>query len=765
MTSDNVGRLAATIGRLREQITRAQHAAEGRALLEMAKGILVERLQCGPTEAALQLHALAERAGLKPLELAADLINQAAQDRLTQVAHDLRAAGTPPPSVAVRLREAESGVLGATDSQRVAESLLEHALTPLGATAVALWAAGADASLTLAAYAGHSAEEARRWRYVPPGVATPARRALVERRAVWFTDLARAALPTIGHRPADPAGRVVVPAGTGGRILGVLEISWPYPLEEQPPAIHRQIEALAELCAHTLEERTCSSGAPDHSELVELADSLADPALLLRPELDEDGRLADFRIHHANARFADPAGRPRTVVTGTLLLEAYPAAAEEHGLFEKIEHVYATGETFKTDRMTLTAQIENVPLTSMGAVSITRHGGSVLMIWRVRDESLRLAGLLQHAQRLGRVGGFEEDVQTGEITWNAQLYEMHGLTPGERPIPLEFLREYAHPDDATAIGRFLRAVLHHRRADSVSFRLRRPDGSTRHIRVIAEPVFGDGDRLLAIRGAYQDISAQHWTEVALAATRDQLAHSEQRAAERNRLTLQLQHAIMPPAQGPVEAFGLDIAVRYRPAEEVHLVGGDWYDAVVLPSKKVLLSLGDVAGHGIEAATGMVVLRNALRGLATTGAGPAQLMTWLNLVTHHLTDRVTATAVCCLYDSETRVLQWARAGHLPPVLVRGGRAAELPMIDGLMLGVVAETGYVAGTVQLERDDVLLLYTDGLIERRDITLEQSQEHLLSLLSRPDAHLEHTLDRLLTHSNSDTDDDTCLIGVAIR
>ena len=92
-------------------------------------------------------------------------------------------------------------------------------------------------------------------------------------------------------------------------------------------------------------------------------------------------------------------------------------------------------------------------------------------------------------------------------------------------------------------------------------------------------------------------------------------------------------------------------------------------AVVLPSRLVLLCVGDVAGHGIDAATSMVVLRNALRGLAVTGARPAQLLSWLNMVAHHLTGGVTATAVCGLYDPERRRLRWARAGHLPPVLTR------------------------------------------------------------------------------------------------
>ncbi|NBM21041.1 PP2C family protein-serine/threonine phosphatase, partial [Streptomyces sp. GC420] len=322
----------------------------------------------------------------------------------------------------------------------------------------------------------------------------------------------------------------------------------------------------------------------------------------------------------------------------------------------------------------------------------------------------------------------------------------------------------AHPDDGDAIGRFLRTVLHHRRPASVAFRLQRPDGVTRHIRVVAEPVLGPDGRLLTVRGAYQDISAQHWTEVALAATRDQLAHTEQQSAERNRPALQLQHAIMPPAGAPLAAPGLTVAVRYRPAETENLVGGDWYDAVVLPTKQVLVCVGDVAGHGIEAATSMVVLRNALRGLAVTGAGPAQLLSWLNLVAHHLTEQVTATAVCGLYDPASRVLRWARAGHLPPVLVRGKEASTLPLVGGLLLGALAEATYEEAELRLQPDDTLLMYTDGLVERRDRSVQEVLSQLLVTTQEAPGALEQRLDRLLIHSKSDTDDDTCIIGIRV-
>ncbi|MDK9497169.1 SpoIIE family protein phosphatase [Streptomyces katrae] len=772
-----LGRLVATVERLRREVREAHAAADGRALVELAKGILMGRLNCTPAAAARQLDELCRDAGLSPLELAADIVNQAARDHVSEVAAEFveRTAAAAPPTartstLSVRLRTAESGILAAAaDTQAVAESLLANALTPIGAVAVAVWAAAPDGSLALAAHAGFPAEEASRWRHVPPGVATVPRLALRERTPVTIADLGHEGIPSIGHLQWPGGGRMAVPAGTGGRVHGVLEVCWPQPLPPQPPQIRRQVEALAELCAHTLDTAPPADAAapegllPDVSELIDLAEGLHDPTVILTPVLDSEGRLADFRIRHANSRFTDPAGRPRADVNGALLLEAYPMAGGDSGLFDTIERVHATGEPFRAERVSLTALVDQIPLTSVADISVSRHGAAVLLIWRIEDETARLANLLQHAQRLGRIGGFEEDLTTGEITWNSELYALHGLPPTAPPVPLRDLPDHAHPDDSAALGRFLRAVLRYRRPASVNLRLRRSDGILRHIRVVAEPVLDAAQRLHAVRGAYQDISAQHWTEVALAATRDQLALTEAESAERNRLALQLQHAIMPPHHH-IEAPGLRVAVRYRPAETESLVGGDWYDTLVLPSGLILLSVGDVAGHGIEAATGMVVLRNALRGLAVTGAGPAQLMSWLNTVTHHLTKQVTATAVCGLYDPRTRVMRWARAGHLPPVLVRKDGARAFPLIDGLLLGALPDVTYAEGEILLEPQDTLLMFTDGLVERRDASVQDSLADLLHTAGAGAGDLDSRLDALLTESWSDTDDDTCVIGVQL-
>ncbi|GGJ72482.1 hypothetical protein GCM10010121_098880 [Streptomyces brasiliensis] len=221
---------------------------------------------------------------------------------------------------------------------------------------------------------------------------------------------------------------------------------------------------------------------------------------------------------------------------------------------------------------------------------------------------------------------------------------------------------------------------------------------------------------------------------------------------------------MPPEPPPLDAAGLTAAARYRPAAQEERVGGDWYDAVLLPDRTALLVVGDRAGHGIEAATGMVALRNALRGLAVTGAGPAQLLAWLNTAADELSDPATATAVCARYDPACRELRWARAGHLPPLLVRGGHARLLPMPDGVLIGAAPDAEYEEDTLVLEPGDVLLLYTDGLVERRDQSVEDSLRRLVGGLRGPIDDLGRFLDRLLDRSTADTDDDTSLIAVRV-
>jgi serine phosphatase RsbU (regulator of sigma subunit) len=257
------------------------------------------------------------------------------------------------------------------------------------------------------------------------------------------------------------------------------------------------------------------------------------------------------------------------------------------------------------------------------------------------------------------------------------------------------------------------------------------------------------------------------TRVALAAARDLLADSEQRAAEQQELALRLQRAMMPADVGLMETCGVDIAVRCRPAKAGYLVAGDWYDALQLPDGELLFVVGDIVGHGIDAVTGMVAARNTLRGLAATGADPHELLSRLNYAACAFTEGVTGTVICGRYDPKTQLLRWARAGHLPPVLVRGQLAAVQPLPEGMLLGMELDAEYDQVTLQLMTGDTLLFYTDGLIERRAESISDALAEFAAAAvpDDPDADIDSHVAQILANAASDTGDDACLLAVRIR
>jgi serine phosphatase RsbU (regulator of sigma subunit) len=252
---------------------------------------------------------------------------------------------------------------------------------------------------------------------------------------------------------------------------------------------------------------------------------------------------------------------------------------------------------------------------------------------------------------------------------------------------------------------------------------------------------------------------------ALAETKGLLADCELRAAQEHEFAMQLQRAIMPAGVCLMTADGVDIAVRCRPAKPGDLIAGDWYDALQLPSGDLLLVVGDIAGHGIEAVTGMVTARNALRGLAVTGPGPGELICKLNRAACVLIEGITGTVVCGLYSPASRTLRWARAGHLPPVLIRGGTATFQPMPEGVLLGVDPSSEYEQLTLELRAGDTLLFYTDGIFERRTASISDALDDFAAAALPADPDLDRHVGRILANVGSDTGDDACLLAIRIR
>jgi serine phosphatase RsbU (regulator of sigma subunit) len=274
-----------------------------------------------------------------------------------------------------------------------------------------------------------------------------------------------------------------------------------------------------------------------------------------------------------------------------------------------------------------------------------------------------------------------------------------------------------------------------------------------------------GDHLAAEVSATEVLRLLDQARAELAEARDLLADSERRAAESRELALGLQRAIMPSGVSLVAAAGVDVSARCCPARRDDLVAGDWYDAFQLPGGDSLFVVGDIAGHGVEAVAGMVAVRNALRGLAVTGAEPGELIGQLNYAACLFGEGMTGTVICGRYARRSGVLRWARAGHLPPVLVRGGTATIQPMPEGMLLGVELDAKYEQFFLQLRSEDTLLFYTDGLIERRAACISDGLAEFAAAAAPAAPDLDTHVARILASAASDTGDDACLLAVRVR
>lgn len=228
---------------------------------------------------------------------------------------------------------------------------------------------------------------------------------------------------------------------------------------------------------------------------------------------------------------------------------------------------------------------------------------------------------------------------------------------------------------------------------------------------------------------------------------------------------------------PVEPDDLEVAVRYRPAGESTQVGGDWYDAFLQPDGATMLVIGDVAGHDIEAASVMGQLRPMLRAIAvTTQAGPAGVLAQLDTAMRTLLIGTPATVVVARLEQTpeerergvTRI-RWSCAGHLPPMVVRpDGTVVTLDARDhGPLLGIVPDSPRNESQVVVERGSTLLMYTDGLIERRERDLRAGLAELRRTLERVGGKpLDALCDALVAELPAGAgEDDVALVAVRLH
>ena len=211
----------------------------------------------------------------------------------------------------------------------------------------------------------------------------------------------------------------------------------------------------------------------------------------------------------------------------------------------------------------------------------------------------------------------------------------------------------------------------------------------------------------------------------------------------------LQRSLLPTT---LERFvGAELAARYLPGSDGIRIGGDWYDAVPLPSGRLMIAIGDVVGHGIRAATWMGRLRTLVQFCALDGLDPAAVLGRLNDYCFRASGSDMATVVLGIFDPARDVLEFASAGH-PPLLVRRATGVIDVVWDGRgpPLCATERAVFRPSEIAFGPGDQLVLYTDGLVERRGEQIDVGIERLCATLRTapgdPDATADHLITELL-------------------
>ncbi|MGK5444754.1 PP2C family protein-serine/threonine phosphatase [Micromonospora sp. URMC 105] len=472
----------------------------------------------------------------------------------------------------------------------------------------------------------------------------------------------------------------------------------------------------------------------------------------------QDGDVVDFRVAATSDQGRDVYGRG-TGRVGGLLSVLYPSMVGGP-LWQAYHQVLAGGAPVRLPDFRYEGKQAGVVADALFDISVHRVLGGLLVWWQRLDEHQRR---LERTELLGSLGWAEYDLITGRSEWSPGMYRIFDRDPALGPLSRAEQSAAVVADDH-GLREAAWQTLDSGATSDVTVRFR-TGASVKYLRILSEVARDSDGAPVKVYAVVQDVTARVDSRTAIERLSDQLRTREMTALAEHRLAGQLQNLIQPVPREPFPLTGLEVLVGYLPAESAVQVGGDWYHAQTMPDGLVVLAVGDVAGHGLEAASGMAHLRFALVAWLSIGIrDPGELLGHMNRLCAQLA--ITATAVIAVYQPATRSLCWARAGHMAPLLARAGTTAELDRPAGMLLGADTEAAYPVVVARLRGDDLLLFYTDGLVERRvgeTVDLLGPVMRALSDLSREPG--ERTLPRLreALHQPS-PEDDTCTLAVRV-
>ncbi|MFG2989219.1 PP2C family protein-serine/threonine phosphatase [Streptomyces sp. NPDC048257] len=484
-------------------------------------------------------------------------------------------------------------------------------------------------------------------------------------------------------------------------------------------------------------------------------------AALLVPVRDTDGATVDFTVragnHVRSAQWLDAPDRQ----IGRRLLEVQPGAAAG-GLIDALADVLDGGRALRAYSVDYTEQRSDGLHRTQLLYDAASCGDKVLATWRPARNRTELLSL--DAQYIASMGWGTWDLLSGTTTWSEGLHAIFRTDTG-RALSLVELCDDVLLDDVPRFARLLTALLDGEEPPGAEIRFT-VLGEIRTLHLVGHPVIARDGLPWALHLIARDLTAQVRSRQRLAATRRQTEQLREEAAAERRVATALREALLPTHSAELAQLGLSVASAYLPAES-DAVGGDWYKCRLLPDGRILLAIGDACGHGLSAVARMAQQRHALAGLAhTPGADAGQLTTWLNELLCADPGAETATGIIGHIDGNHH-LRWACAGHPAPLLLREGRAAALDTgHGGPLFGMLPGHAYETSSFPLVPGDLLLLYTDGMVERRGEDITQGIEALRSVLqSCTGLDAREALDRIMAaYAAEDHEDDTCLLAIRL-
>ena len=394
------------------------------------------------------------------------------------------------------------------------------------------------------------------------------------------------------------------------------------------------------------------------------------------------------------------------------------------------------------------------PFSQRELLARVRAGLELDRVRRVADELERSRTMLAYAEQIALIGSFDYDIASDRLHATPQYLSILGVDSSAlRENALAASLALVHPEDRDAAAVAAEHSLSTGTPLDLEFRI-----GPRTIWLRANVDLDADGKPFRARGSAQDVTAQRQAAAAERAA----AAAQIVAARESAIARELQESLLPA--DVFDADHLDIAGFYRAGVEGTQVGGDWYDVIALDAGRTAMVLGDVMGRGIRAAAVMGQLRATVRAYSRLELAPDTVLHLLDDAVREISDDMIVTCVYGIYDPSDQTLTYASAGHLPPLLARPGEPVTRLTAGGPPLGTGRAWG-TPETVRLPTGSTVVMYTDGLVERRGADLDDGIDLVAQLLAQPIDDIAALPDRFTRAMlTAGQDDDVAILAARV-